>query len=216
MLVKYKIPKTILWVINLLLIFLLIFTIFRLATFFALKPLAISFGEVIPSFLMGIRYDLRWIAFILLPVIVLSLSPKLSPFFSARNKKWWTWYLAVVTFIVFFFFAAGFGSFFYNKTPFYAGAMDFLEDSGVPLKKIFQNLHRYYFVNKDPNWDILPLSKKYPQWPANVCTNVALPRGGLFRSLLDFTPVYHSIFRGQFLFSLKLAEVLLPIPPLKP
>ena len=87
MLVKYKIPKTILWVANLFVIFLLIFTLFRLATFIAFRPKGISLIDVIPSFLMGIRYDLRWIAIILLPVIFLSTFPWLSPFYSSRNKK---------------------------------------------------------------------------------------------------------------------------------
>jgi len=146
MLARFKIPKTILWVVNLLAIFWLIFTLFRLATFIAFKPRGISFWDTIPSFLMGIRYDLRWIAFILLPVIVFSFSPKLSPFFSARDKKWWTWYLAVVTFIVFFFFAAGFGSFSYNKTPLDAGAMNFVEDPGVSLKMMFQTYPMVWMI----------------------------------------------------------------------
>ena len=68
-------------------IFLVIFTLLRLATYFAFKPKGYSFGEMIPSFLMGIRYDLRWIAIILLPVVVFSMIPKLSPFSSSRNKK---------------------------------------------------------------------------------------------------------------------------------
>lgn len=146
MLVKYKIPKTILWVINLLLIFLLIFTIFRLATFFAFKPKSLSLGNVIPSFLMGIRYDLRWIAFILLPVVLLSMTPRLSPFYSSRNKKWWTWYLAIVTFIVFFFFAADFGSFSYNQTRLDAGAMNFVEDPGISLKMMFQTYPMVWMI----------------------------------------------------------------------
>ena len=146
MLSRFKIPKTILWVTNLLIIFLIIFTLFRLATFIAFKPRNISFGETIPSFLMGIRYDLRWIAFILLPIIVFSMSPKLSPFYSAKNKKWWTWYLAIVTFIVFFFFAAGFGSFSYNKTPLDAGAMNFVEDPGISLKMMFQTYPMVWMI----------------------------------------------------------------------
>src|SRR5262245_43646107 len=99
MLLKYKIPKTLLWVVNLLFIFLLIFTIFRFITCLAFKPNGLSIGELVPSFLMGIRYDLRWIAIILLPVVLISMVPRFSPFYSARNKKWWTWYLATVTFI---------------------------------------------------------------------------------------------------------------------
>src|SRR5882724_621686 len=138
MLVRYKIPKTILWVINLLIIFLLIFTLFRLATYFAFKPKRFLFSDLIPSFLMGIWYDLRWISIILLPVVLISMIPRLSPFYSARNKKGWTWYLAVVTFIVFFFFAADFGSFSYNRTRLDAGAMNFVEDPGISLKMMWQ------------------------------------------------------------------------------
>jgi phosphoglycerol transferase MdoB-like AlkP superfamily enzyme len=132
--------------VNLLVIFLLIFTLFRLATFIAFRPNGLSFTDVIPSFLMGIRYDLRWIAFILLPIILLSMSPRLSPFYSARNKKWWTWYLAVSTFIVFFFFAAGFGSFSYNHTPLDAGAMNFVEDPGISLTMMFQTYPMVWMI----------------------------------------------------------------------
>lgn len=138
MLVKYKIPKTILWVANLLVIFLVIFSIFRMITFIAFRPAGISLGDVIPSFLMGIQYDLRWIAIILLPIIVVSMIPNWSPFYSARNKKWWTWYLAIVTFVVFIFFAADFGSFSYNGVRLDAGAMNFAEDPGISLKMMWQ------------------------------------------------------------------------------
>jgi phosphoglycerol transferase MdoB-like AlkP superfamily enzyme len=87
---------------------------------------------------MGIRYDLRWVSIILLPVAVISMYQRLSPFYLAKNKKWWTWYLAIVTFIVFFFFAADFGSFSYNQTRLDAGAMNFVEDPGISLQMMWQ------------------------------------------------------------------------------
>ncbi|MFI5133249.1 MAG: LTA synthase family protein [Chitinophagales bacterium] len=146
MLIRLKIPKTILWVVSLLLIFILIFTAFRLATYFAFKPKAFSFGDVIPSFFMGIRYDLRWIAIILLPVVLISMLPKFSPFFSSRTKKWWTWYLAIVTFIVFFFFAADFGNFSYNRTRLDAGALNFVEDAGISLSMMFQTYPMVWLI----------------------------------------------------------------------
>ena len=146
MLVKYKIPKTILWVVNLFVIFLLIFTLFRLTTYFAFKPVNFSFGDLFPSFLLGIRYDLRWISIILLPVVVISMLPKLSPFYSSRNKKWWTWYLAIVTFIVFFFFAADFGSFSYNQTRLDAGAMNFAEDFGISWQMMWQTYPMIWMI----------------------------------------------------------------------
>jgi phosphoglycerol transferase MdoB-like AlkP superfamily enzyme len=146
MLTRYKIPKTILWVINLLVIFFVIFTLFRLATYFAFKPRSMSIGDIIPSFLMGIRYDLRWIAIILLPIVVVSMRPECSPFYSARNKKWWTWYLAIITFFVFFFFAADFGNFSYNRTRLDAGAMNFAEDPGISLQMMFQTYPMIWMI----------------------------------------------------------------------
>ncbi len=146
MLRRYKIPKTILWVINLFLIFLLIFTLFRLATYFAFKPKGFSFYDLLPSFLMGVQFDLRWIAIILLPIVLMSMTPRFSPFYSARNKKWWTWYLAIITFIVFFFFAADFGSFSYNQTRLDAGAMNFVEDPGISLMMMWQTYPLFWMV----------------------------------------------------------------------
>jgi phosphoglycerol transferase MdoB-like AlkP superfamily enzyme len=146
MLKRYKIPKTILWIINLFLIFWLIFTLFRLATYLAFKPITFSFTDLIPSFLLGVQYDLRWIAIILLPIVMLSMSQRFSPFYSARNKKWWTWYLAVITFIVFFFFAADFGSFSYNQTRLDAGAMNFVEDPGISIRMMWQTYPLFWML----------------------------------------------------------------------
>jgi len=146
MLVRFKIPKTILWIVNLLLIFTFIFTLFRFATYFAFKPTYFGFADLLPSFLLGLRYDLRWICLILLPVVLLSLHPEFSPFYSVRNKKWWTWYLAIVTFIVFFFFAADFGSFSYNETRLDAGAMNFAEDPGISLLMMWQTYPLFWMV----------------------------------------------------------------------
>lgn len=103
MLARYKIPKTILWVTNLLVIFLILFSLYRLSVYFAFKGHEISFGKAIPSFLLGIRYDLRWIAYILLPIILFSIIPELSPFFLAgiKNGGAGTWQLSHLLYLFF-------------------------------------------------------------------------------------------------------------------
>lgn len=138
MLSKLRISKTLLWVVNLLLIFLLIFSLFRCFVFFQFRPAGLSVADVAAAFALGLRYDLRWIAIILLPVITVSIYSGWSPFYSDRNKKIWTWYLALTTFVLFFFFAAGYGSFSYNQTPLDAGAMNFAEDFSISIKMIWQ------------------------------------------------------------------------------
>lgn len=149
--VKSRLPKTIQWVFNLLLIFLLLFTIYRLATYFVLRQwfqtYDIKFAELLPAFAMGLRYDLRWIAIILLPVVLISLEPKWSPFYSSRNKKIWTWYLAIVTFLVFFFFAAGFVNIDYNIEPLDAGAMNFAEDPSISMRMIRESYPLFWIIS---------------------------------------------------------------------
>ena len=146
MLIKLKIPKTILWVVNLFFIFLLIFTLFRMATYFSFVPKGFSFTDMLPSFLLGMLYDLRWIAIVLSPIVLVSLIPGLSPFYSERNKKWWTWYLAVITFITFFFFAADFACFSYNRTRIGASALNFVEDANISLTMLWQTYPMFWLL----------------------------------------------------------------------
>ncbi|MGZ5287774.1 MAG: hypothetical protein ACXWB9_11335, partial [Flavisolibacter sp.] len=127
MLLRYRIPKTLLWVFNLLIIFVMMFTTYRLVTLLAFMPSDESWSDMLPSLFLGLRFDLRWISMILLPIIIASLIPGFSPFYSGRNRKIWTWYLAVMTFVVIFFFAADFGAFSYNRTRLGASALNFVE-----------------------------------------------------------------------------------------
>jgi phosphoglycerol transferase MdoB-like AlkP superfamily enzyme len=146
MIAKTGLPKTLQWVINLLLIFLLIFTFFRLVTFFTFNTEEATLADFLPAFVLGLRFDLRWISLLLLPIVLISLQPQFSPFYSVRNKKLWTWYLAVITFIVFFFFAADFGCFSYNKTRLNASALNFFEDAGTSIIMLWQSYPMFWMV----------------------------------------------------------------------
>ncbi|MBM3412429.1 MAG: hypothetical protein FJY19_03495 [Bacteroidetes bacterium] len=141
-----RLPKTLLWVINLFFLLLALFTSYRLSIFFTFKPADISGSQMASAFALGLRYDLRWIAIVLFPIVSCSIFPRLSPFYSVATKKFWTWYLAILTFVIFFFFAAGFGSFSYNQTPLDAGAMNFAEDFTISAKMIWQTYPLLWMV----------------------------------------------------------------------
>jgi hypothetical protein len=146
MLVRLGLPKTLLWVINLLQIFLLMFTFFRLVTYLSFSPPEESIEGLAASFWLGLRFDLRWISLLLLPIVLVSMRPDYSPFYSARNKRLWTWYLALATFFVFFFFAADFGCFSYNKTRLNASALNFAEDPVISLTMLWQSYPLFWMV----------------------------------------------------------------------
>ncbi|MBS1512993.1 MAG: sulfatase-like hydrolase/transferase [Bacteroidetes bacterium] len=125
---KWKISKTIQWMIKLFIIYLCMFTAFRIGTVIFYKPETIGVFELLPSFWLGLKYDLRWIAIVLSPIIVLSIFKRFSPFHSERNKKIWTYYLAVITLVIMFFYGADYGNFSYNHTRIAASALNFKDD----------------------------------------------------------------------------------------
>ncbi|MEO6637342.1 MAG: hypothetical protein ABIN25_03630, partial [Ginsengibacter sp.] len=143
MILKTKIPKTapltIQWLLVLWLIYVLIFTLFRVSTVFLFKPGAVSLASLLPSFWLGFRFDVKWISIILLPIAILSVYYRFSPFFSESNKRWWSYYLAVITLIVLFFFGADFGNFSYNHTRINASALNFAEDPVISFKMLWQS-----------------------------------------------------------------------------
>src|ERR1700754_666276 len=113
MLISWRVPKTIQWIVKLFLIFLCIFTAFRIATVICFKPASVPVIDLLTSFWLGLKYDLRWVSIILLPIAVLSVFPRLSPFTSQRGKTLWTVYLGITTLLVLFFYGADFAQFAY-------------------------------------------------------------------------------------------------------
>lgn len=150
MIIKANLPKTvpltIQWILKISLIYLFIFTILRIATVVLFIPANVSVGSLFPSFWLGFRYDAKWIAIILLPIAILSVYSKLSPFFSERNKKIWSYYLALATLFVLFFYGADFGNFSYNHTRINASALNFAEDPIISFKMLWQSYPMVWLV----------------------------------------------------------------------
>ena len=133
-----RIPKTIQWVVKLFLIYLCIFTVFRVVIVILFKPGGTSVVSLLPSFWMGMKYDLRWIAVILSPIIVFSVFAKLTPFYSNRNKRIWNIYLALISLIILFFYGADVGNFGYNHTRISASALNFKDDPYEMFRMIWE------------------------------------------------------------------------------
>jgi phosphoglycerol transferase MdoB-like AlkP superfamily enzyme len=151
MIFKAKIPKTIpltiQWLLMLWFIYITIFTILRIATVVLFITANTDVDSLLPSFWLGFRYDAKWISMILLPIAILSIYPKLSPFYSERNKKVWSYYLAFATMFVLFFFGADFGNFSYNHTRINASALNFAEDPAISFKMLWQSYPMVWLVS---------------------------------------------------------------------
>jgi phosphoglycerol transferase MdoB-like AlkP superfamily enzyme len=139
MFIKWRVTKTIQWIIKLFIIYILIFTAFRIATVVFFKPKNIAWSDLGSSFWLGLKYDLRWISVILLPIAIISIFPKFSPFYNETSKKVWTIYLGIITLLVLFFYGADFGQFAYINARLNADALIFAEDPKESLQMIWQS-----------------------------------------------------------------------------
>ena len=143
----YKpIPLAVSWLIKLWLVYLFIFTGFRILTVLLFAPHGLRFYELTPSFWLGFKFDCKWIAIILLPMAILSLNKSLSPFSSYWIKKTWSYYLAICTLIVLIFFGADIGNFSYNHTRINASALNFAEDPGISFKMLWESYPMLWMV----------------------------------------------------------------------
>lgn len=127
------------WVLQLFVILLAAFTMLRMITFLVFKPAQLEWAEAIPSFLLGARYDIRWICIALAPLLLIGSIPSLSPFTSAKAKKLWLIYLVSITSLILLFFGADFGHFDYVETRLNASALNFIEDFAISMKMLWQS-----------------------------------------------------------------------------
>lgn len=111
----------------------------RVLTFFSFRPDDVSFADAIPSFLMGIRFDLRWVCILLSPILIAGSLKKFSPFQSSTHKKFWIYYLVIVSSLLLFFFGADFGHFDYVETRLNASALNFIEDFAISMSMLWQS-----------------------------------------------------------------------------
>ena len=139
MMLHLRLPKTLQWVLNLLIIYILLFTVFRLFTLLLFIPQGESVTSQLPSFFLGLRFDLRWISVMLLPIVLASTLPQYSPYYSDKNKKAWTWYLAMATFFVVLIYTIDFGCFSYYRVRLGATVLNFADDAAIATIMLWES-----------------------------------------------------------------------------
>ena len=124
----------------------LLVSLMRVLTFFTFRPDAISVADAIPSFLMGMRFDLRWVSILLAPLLLAGSFPRLSPFRSSKHRRFWIIYLVVMSSLLLFFYGADFGHFDYVETRLNASALNFIEDFTISMRMLWQSYPLFWIL----------------------------------------------------------------------
>src|ERR1700688_4803136 len=108
-----KIPKLIRWIFGTAVIFLLIMTGLRLGLFFSFSRQGNHFGDVLPAFILGVRYDLREVCILCLLLMIVGSFSFLHPFRGGTGKKIAFGLIGLAAFLLSFFYALDFAHYSY-------------------------------------------------------------------------------------------------------
>ena len=114
-------------------------TVVRFIFFIYFRHLHLSWKESFPSFILGLRYDLRIVSVLMFVLLVAGSIRPLNPFESSRAKKIWFWLIGILSFLFSFFYVIDFAHYSYLSQRLNASVLNYLEDAGISLSMIWQS-----------------------------------------------------------------------------
>jgi phosphoglycerol transferase MdoB-like AlkP superfamily enzyme len=133
-----NIPKTVRLVFATGIIFLLIMSLLRLALFLAFSTQGHRFMGVIPSFVLGIRYDLRYAGILALFMLLTGSLPFLDPFRTVAGRRFMRVVTGVAAFLLVFFYVVDFAHYSYLAQRLSASDLNYLTDAGISAKMVWE------------------------------------------------------------------------------
>jgi phosphoglycerol transferase MdoB-like AlkP superfamily enzyme len=136
---NFFLPRIIKWVLLLFVFCTVILSAFRLIFFYHFQSSGITFKDSLLSFWLGIRYDARLVAIILVPILVLGNLKQLNPFNNSRAKKIWFWYLGILLLVILILFGVDFYYYDYLTQRLNSNILNFMEDAGISMRMMWQS-----------------------------------------------------------------------------
>jgi phosphoglycerol transferase MdoB-like AlkP superfamily enzyme len=133
-----NIPKTVRLVFSTGIIFLLIMSLLRLALFFSFSKQGHSFGAVFSSFLLGVRYDLRYIGILEVLLLIMGAFPALDPFGTRIGRRLNLGLTGLAAFMIVFFYSVDFAHYSYLSQRLNASVLNYLTDAGISANMVWQ------------------------------------------------------------------------------
>lgn len=131
-----KLPKPIRWTLSVMLLLLCVMTFYRFYFFFYYRGASRPFSG--SAFLLGLRYDARFLAIIGFFMLLLSSIPLLNPFTHKNRIQLWTILLSVLVLIFLIFYGVDFFYYDYLKQRLNASVLNYFSDAAISLGMIWQ------------------------------------------------------------------------------
>ncbi len=123
------------------LISLVFYSLFRLTYWVAYKDTndPVPLGELLTSFYLGLKYDLRLILVIILPLFLIAWIKPLNPVTSKSARTGWLSYLSLAFAVTVFYYFADFIHYSYLHKPLDASVLRFADDLFISVKMMWQS-----------------------------------------------------------------------------
>ena len=138
MLSVLKIPKLIRWIFSSGIIFLVVMTLLRLLFFVYFPKQGNHFSDVLPSFVLGLRYDLRDVCILCLLLLILGGIPFFDPFGTGKGKNLCLLIIALAGFLLIFFYSVDFAHYSYLSQRLNASILNYFADAGISVRMVWQ------------------------------------------------------------------------------
>jgi len=116
----------------------LIMSLLRLALFLSFSKQGHSFGAVIPSFVLGIRYDLRYVGILDVLLLLLGMIRVSDPFRSGWARRLALGLIGIAAFLVLFFYSVDFAHYSYLSQRLNASVLNYMTDAGISVNMVWQ------------------------------------------------------------------------------
>ncbi len=138
MLSVLKIPKLIRWIFLTGIIFLLSMSLLRLIFFIYFPKQGNHFSDVVGSFVLGLRYDLRDVCILCLLLLILGVIPFFNPMGTQLGRKLCFFIAALAGFLLIFFYSVDFAHYSYLSQRLNASMLNYTADAGISAKMVWQ------------------------------------------------------------------------------
>ena len=133
-----NIPKTVRLVFSIGIIFLLIMSLLRLALYLVFPAQGHSFFSLLPSFWLGVRFDLRYVGILSLLILITASIPILDPFRQKAGRNWLFFLVTLAGLWVVFFYCVDFAHYAYLSQRLSASVLNYLTDTSISAGLIWQ------------------------------------------------------------------------------
>ena len=119
--------------------FLILMSILRLIFFTWFNHLGLSWKEAGPSFLLGMRYDLRMVCVLMMVLIIFGSIIYFHPFRNGRSRTLWFWIMGLVSICFVFFYIVDFIHYAYLSQRLNASVLNYTKDAGISMMMIWES-----------------------------------------------------------------------------